>query len=109
MRRLSIVTLVLFVSCSGFNSKDELFEALYHRTFIPKEGVTIEFVDSTSYIRQWGQDSSRKTKREVWSIERRLTGTYLFMNGSGMRLETLSDSLIIFSKGEFSPRFEVKN
>jgi len=97
------------MSCNGHHSKDKLFETVYHRTFIPKHGVTIEFVDSTSYIVQWGPDSALKSKREMWSIESRLTGTYLIMNTSDMRLETLSDSVITFSWGEFNPRFELEN
>src|ERR1041385_5669078 len=92
------LTLVLAVSCSDRGSKDRLFKILYHQTFIPQEGVTIEFIDSTSYLVRWGPDSAEKSKKEIWSIESRLAGTYLIMNSSDMRLETLSDSVITFSQ-----------
>ena len=64
--------------------------------------MTIEFIDSTSYIVLSGTDS---VKSGIWSVENRLTGTYLIMDSSEMRLEILSDTVIAFSKGEFTPRF----
>jgi hypothetical protein len=109
VRRLSILILIFAASCNDHDSKDRLFGTLYRRTFIPKDGVTIEFVDSASYIVQWGPDSAKKSKKEIWGIESRLTGTYLIMDSSAMRLETISDSVITFSKGEFNPKFELKN
>lgn len=95
-------------SCNS-DSKDRLFKTLIHRTFIPKDGVAIQFVDSTYYVVEWGQDSARKSEKKVWSIENGLTGTYLIMDSSEMKLQTLSDTVITFSKGEFNPRFELKN
>ena len=71
--------------------------------------MTIEFVDSAYYVMEWGQDSARKSERKFWRIENGLTGTYLIMDSSEMKLEILSDTVIIFSKGEFNPRFELKN
>ena len=74
VRQLFISTLILMTACdSGY--KDRLFETLIHRTFVPKDGVTIEFVDSTYYVVEWGQDSARKSEKKVWSIENGLTGT----------------------------------
>jgi hypothetical protein len=107
MRRLSILTFFLIVSCS--DSKDKLFKTLHQKTFIPRDGVTINFIDSTSYQVEWGPDSARKSETKLWTVETRLTGTYLILDSSEMRLETLSDSVITFSKGEFNPRFELKN
>jgi hypothetical protein len=100
--------LILMTSCNS-NSKDMLFKTLIHRTFIPRDGVTIQFVDSSYYVVEWGQDSARRSEKKVWSIENRLTGTYLIMDSSAMKLETLSDTVITFSKGEFNPKFELKN
>lgn len=107
MRRLSILTFLLVTSCG--DTKDELFDTVYHKTFVPKEGVTIEFIDSSFYIVGWGPDSLKRSEKKPWKVETRLTGTYLIMDSSEMRLEALSDSVITFSKGEFNPRFELKN
>ena len=108
VKQLSILTLILMTSCDS-DSKDRLFETLIHRTFIPKDGVTIEFVDSIHYVAEWGQDSARKSEKKVWRIINGLTGTYLIMDSSEMKLETLSDTVVTFSKGEFNPRFKLKN
>jgi hypothetical protein len=66
-------------------------------------------VDSTYYVIEWEQDSARKSEKKIWSIENGLTGTYLIMDASEMKLETLSDTVVTFSKGEFNPRFKLKN
>jgi hypothetical protein len=105
MRQLFILTIFLAVSCRERHSKERLFESIYHGTFVPKEGVTIQFIDSTSYIVSWGPDSAKNSETNTWSIENRLTGTYLIMDSSEMKLETLSDTVVTFSKGEFKPRF----
>jgi hypothetical protein len=105
VRRLTILTTLIALSCSGTHQKERLFASLYRETFIPRDWVTIEFVDSTSYIILSGTDSVKRMEKGIWSIENRLTGTYLIMNSSEMRLEALSDSVVTFSKGEFTPRF----
>ena len=105
MRPFIILTTLITVSCTGNHQKEKLFSSLYSETFIPKDGVTIEFIDSTSYIVLSGIDSVTRIERGIWSTENRLTGTYLIMDSSEMRLETLTDSVITFSKGEFTPRF----
>lgn len=105
MRPVVILVLFLTVSCGDNNRKDRLFKTLYHRTIVPKEGVIIEFIDSNFYVVKWGQESQKR----VWSIESRLTGTYLIMDSDEMRLEHLSDSVITFRTGEFTPRWELKN
>lgn len=107
LRQVLILSSILMTSCHS-DSKDRLFESLIHQTFIPKEGVTIEFIDSTHYVVEWGQDSARKSEKKIWSIENGLTGTYLIMDSSEMKLESLSDTVITFSKGEFNPRFEIE-
>lgn len=109
VKRLIVLTFFLIGSCDDRDSTDRLFKALYHRTFIPKDGVTIEFIDSLSYRVQWGPDSARKSETKTWRIESRLTGTYLIMDSSEMILENLSDSVVTFENGEFNPRFVLKN
>lgn len=67
--------------------------------------MTIQFVDSTSYIVSWRTGSAKGSEKKSWRIENRLTGTYLIMDSSEMRLSILSDTVVILSKGEFNPRF----
>jgi hypothetical protein len=67
--------------------------------------VTIEFVDSTSYIVRSYIDSVGRKEKGTWRIEDGLMGTYLIIDSSEMKLEGISDSVITFTKGEFRPRF----
>jgi hypothetical protein len=104
MKRFFILIIFLILSCSYNRSRDRLFKTLHHQTIVPREGVTIEFIDSTHYLLKWRQNSEKL----LWSIEERLTGTYLIMDSRELRLEHLSDSVITFSAGEFTPTWNVK-
>jgi hypothetical protein len=105
VRGLLIPILIIVSSCSEQDQKEKLFENLYHKTFKPRDWVTIEFVDSASYIILSGVDSVRQMTKGTWRIEDDLVGTYLIMESSKMRLEEISDSVITFTKGEFGSRF----
>jgi len=102
-----VIALAIFTSmaCNDRSQEERLFQILYKNTFVPNDNVTIEFVDSTSFVVLSDADTLSRLERGLWSVENRLSGTYLILDSSEMRLEILSDSVVTFKRGAFNPRF----
>lgn len=100
--------LILSFSVLGINymRKQQLFESLYQKSFCPKPFTVIEFKDSSSYQMLSGVDSLTITSQGTWSVKSNLVGVYLMLNDSSqLRLGSVSNTVITFSRGELEPKF----
>jgi hypothetical protein len=105
MRTLILLILLISISGCGSDKKEKLFNSLYQGSFAPKDGVIIEFTDSTSYKSFYTAGTPGEFETGSWSVRSSIAGTYLLLDSREMRLKEISDSVITFSAGDFEPKF----
>lgn len=101
---LSVTVLLVFLAFCQINRKNDLIFALYHGKFSARDNSTIYFSDFRSYESTWDGFPDKKDSG-TWAVTMGLTNIYLRIDDYEMALTELSDSVIVFSAGEFEPTF----
>lgn len=99
-----MVVLLVFLAFWQINRKNDLIFALYHSKFSADDHSTIYFSDFRSYESTWDGFPDKKDSG-TWAVTMGLTNIYLRIDDYEMALTELSDSVIVFSAGEFEPTF----